>query len=866
MKKKEKNPSTVKGNKKFLKIQFTNNNKNVQMKPKQRLNNSMDRKKNNSIYLSTDQNKNLIKERIQNNRIHLTKQRKDKTTLNNSSYTKSRSIKTNKVKEYENTLNKLNEDSINEREKENIFYSKLNKEKEKSRSNTYKREKAMRSKSNYIKPSKVNNSKNTKKDNNSKESKESSDESSEQNSDDSSVDEVRKEDDMLYRTLYRPSLARNSLLFGIERLKDKDKDKEKKDKDLSDSKENIMPHPISQFIMNSSNLNHNKKANNNAKKSSLYKNGNKTQIINESEDSREYRKKVDSYNDSTIYFTKSFGYLSNERVVDLYVIDTEGEEPIVSSRNKRKINKKTNIFKEIKIEKYDKFHPLRKEKLTGFVLIRKSKGKIVYDIELEDNIDKINEILKNKEIMIKNEIIQFITLKQINDYENDIKKNNAIISRLLNDLKQKDSSLEKIEDKDKDQISTLKAKIDELNKIIYNQQDELNQNIREFKQVKLAYDLLQDTLEKEKKEKEPTQEQLYKIKIKAQMQKEEENDKKAIKEIKTRIKKYKDELKKVPTNESSRRVSIVSLLPEESNLKGNKSPKRKYMTSKDVNEQNNNDDINPKPDSSEDDDAELNNFGDDEKDPKKRKMKDAVNRFKKKYHEVIKEEKRIKKQKEKEEREREENEEKELEDENYEYNREYLEQKEREERERREKEEKEREERERQRKEKEEKERKEKEERERRDRRDRERREGEERERKERAKKIKEEQKRKENEKKEKEKKIKEEQIRKENEKKDKGNKIKEEQIRKENEKKEKINGPGQNKMMGGNFAKMLANKLKNAPPGGKKVSYAPKFSSKICLPIIERNPDMAELLENNPLKGMKGRKKPTKKLFIEEE
>ena len=72
--------------------------------------------------------------------------------------------------------------------------------------------------------------------------------------------------------------------------------------------------------------------------------------------------------------------------------------------------------------------------------------------------------------------------------------------------------------------------------------------------------------------------------------------------------------------------------------------------------------------------------------------------------------------------------------------------------------------------------------------------------------------------------------------------------------------------MMGGNFAKMLANKLKNAPPGGKKVSYAPKFSSKICLPIIERNPDMAELLENNPLKGMKGRKKPTKKLFIEEE
>ena len=36
---------------------------------------------------------------------------------------------------------------------------------------------------------------------------------------------------------------------------------------------------------------------------------------------------------------------------------------------------------------------MRNEKLTGFVLIRKSRGKRVYDIELEDNIDKIKEIL-----------------------------------------------------------------------------------------------------------------------------------------------------------------------------------------------------------------------------------------------------------------------------------------------------------------------------------------------------------------------------------------------------------------------------------------------------------------------------------------
>jgi hypothetical protein len=644
----------------------------------------------------------------------------------------------------------------------------------------------------------------------------------------------------------------------------------------------------------------NKKYNSNEKKNTLYnnyKNNTRSNIRKDSEDSKEYRRKIDSYNDSTIYYSKSFGYLSNERAVDLYVIDTDGEEPNVSTRNKRKINRKRNIVKEIKIEKFDKYHPMRNEKLTGFVLIRKSRGKRVYDIELEDNIDKINEILKNKEIMIKNEIIQFITLQQLNNYEKEIRNYSGKISRLQNDLRKKDSSLEKIEDKDKElekemeeQISTLNAKIEELNKIIFNQQEELDKNIREFKQVKLAYDLLQDSIEKEKNGKEPTTEQIYKLKKKTQLQKDEENNQKTIKEIKEikiRIKKYKDELKKVPTNEGSRRVSIVSIKHDDSNVKVNKSPRKKQMISKDIKDviELKENPINPQGGSSDDDDnIELYNLGEDEgKDPKKRKMKNAVNRFKKKYHDVIKEEKKLKKQKEKEEREREENEEKELEDDNYENKEEYLkEQKEREERERREKEEKEREERERkekeemERREREERERREKEERERREREERERREKEERERREREEKErreKEERERREREERERrereerererERKEKEEKERKE---KEKERKEKEKKIKEENEKKEKGVRPGQNKMMGGNFAKMLANKLKVAPPGGKKVGFAPKRGSITKPPIIEKNVDMVELLENQPFKGRKGRKKPTKKLFVEEE
>ena len=886
MKKKELNTSTSNGRKKFLKITFTNKKKNLQLKQKQRLNKSMDKKKNIGIYLPTEPSKFIIEERNQNNRIHLTKQRKDKNNINSSSYIKSRSIKSNKVKEYENTLNKLNEDSTNEREREkekekerekekekdfDFLYFKFNKEGGKQRSNTYKQENDMMYKRN-IKSSKINNSKNPKKKD---ESKENLYESKNKKDEDSSDDDMRNEDDILYRTLYRPSLTKKTMLFLNY--------KKEKDKELSDSKEKTVSHPTSQLILSSNNPNE--------KKSSLSnndKNNSRSNYKLESDDSKDFRRKIDSNNDSKIYYSKSFGYLSNERTIDLYIIDTDGEEPNVSGRNRRKINRRRNIVKEIKIEKFDKFHPVRNEKLTGFVLIRKSNGKRVYDIELEDNIDEINEILKNKEIKIKNEIFQFITLQQLNNYEQEIKYYKGKISRLQSDLKQMDLSLEKSGNKDKDlekekddQISALKAKIEELNKIIFNQQEELDHNIREFKQVKLAYDLLQDSIEKEKNGKEPTPEQVYKLK-KAQIQIEEKNDQKTIKEMKIRIRKYKDELKKEPTNENSRRVSKASMHNDDPNLKDIKTPRKKQMVSKDIKELKENENpVNPQADASDDDDKiELYNLGED-KDPRKRKLKNAVNRFKTKYQDVIKEERKLKKQKEKEEREREENEEKELEDENYENQEDYLkEQKEREERERREKEEKERKERER--KEKEEKERREREERERKEREERERKEKEERERREREEmeerereretKEREERERREREEKEKERKErkkredKEKKEREEKERKKKEKKIKEEELRKQNEKKEKGTRPGQNKMMGGNFAKMLANKLKAAPPGGKKVGSANKNSVIPKPPIIERNVDMAELLVNQPFKERKGRKKPAKIIFVEEE
>ena len=702
--------------------------------------------------------------------------------------------------------------------------------------------------------------------------------------------------DFLYKAMYKTNIDNKG--YSIENMSTPDSQKVQKNNDISKSKENPISQPAgSQFAISMERTDDiiydigDKKIHSNINKSYKYdyKSSNDRKDSDDSTQKKYYetQNKKTNYNSGSNYERPSTSTYSSripdnfvdERTVDLYVIDTDdGEEPIISSKYKKRIDRTRNKIKEIQIEKYDSKTPIRDEKLTGFVLIRKNKGKKIYDVEFEDNIDKINEILRNKKVMIKNEIIQFTTLTKLSNYDRDIKTYTDKISRLQNDLNKKDYSKPRDNDnKNNDyekQISELKSKNLELNKIIFQQQDELDENIREFKQVKLAYDQLKDSIEREKierekmekeKEKEKEREQQIKeepSKIKkkaAQMQLDENNDQKAIKEMKLRIKKYKDVLK----NPDEKNKMPFTYRQDDPNAKVNQSPTKKRHKAAIENAQNKDNqpqgtEPSQNPDEDEDDDIGEYVLGDeDAKDPKKRKMKNAVNRFRKKYHEVIKEEKKIQKEKEKEEKEREENEERELEDENYQEEKE-REERERQEKERREREEKERKEREeferreRERKEREEKERKEREERERK-----------ERERKERERKEREERERKERERKEREKRDREEKERKERERKE-----REERERKEREKKDNkpaMGGARAGGKMGVNFSKMLAEKLKMAPPGAsKKGAGAPKVDSKP--PIMDKNVDMVKLLEDQPFQGRKDKKKPTRKVFVIED
>ena len=802
------------------------NKKEASTKSKQMLNKSMEKKKKVGISLTTETNKNsTIEVKNDKDKISIVKPiKKDRGEHQKSSSMTNRSIKSTKSKEYDNKLNEDNDYEI-EKTKEYDYFSYKEKPKPKT-----------------TKP----------------------------NEDNTSEGAGKEKGDFLYNTMYKTNVDSNKG-SNLDNLKTPDTQKTKKDKDIYTSKEKPVEQPPgNQFVISMERTDDitydigDKKIHSNIKKNYQYNNyktnNDKNDYKIDSEDSKaqkysDNQYKKNNYNSgssydrpsTSTYSSKTPNNFINERTIDLYVIDTDGEEPVVSTRNTKRIDRTRNKIKEVQIEKYDAKTPIRDEKLTGFVLIRKSKGKRIYDVEFEDDIDKINEILKNKKVMIKNEIIQFVTLTKLSNYDRDIKNYTDKISRLQNDLNKKDYSKGRDNNDDKyrdyeKQISALKSKNDELNKKAYKLQDELDENIREFKQVRLAYDQLKDSIEREKLEKEKLErekmekekkekeqvvkEEPSKIKKKAaQMQHDEDNDQKAIKEMKLRIKKYKDVLR----NPDEKNKIPFTYRQDDPN-KGNISPtKKRHKANIEVPENKDSQVIDTQPAEEEDDEIGEYVLGDeDAKDPKKRKMKNAVNRFRKKYHEVIKEEKKAQREKEKEEREREENEERELEDENYQEEKERQE-REREELERQERERKEREERERKERERKEKERKEREERE-----------------------------RKERERKEKEKRDREEKERKEREK-------------KEKDKKDNKPAMGGARMgggkMGGNFAKMLADKLKVAPPGGtKKGAGGAKRDSISKPPIIEKNVDMVKLLEEQPIHTRKDKKKPTRKVFVIED
>ena len=167
-----------------------------------------------------------------------------------------------------------------------------------------------------------------------------------------------------------------------------------------------------------------------------------------------------------------------------------GKEKYNDNKNRKNENK--FIFdneKDIIDYIYNKFEEERKKKsyfnrklrFTGFVLSKKYKGKNLYDVRIEDDINKINQQLKVEKVLIGDKQVEFnfIDDKKENNCKdnNDINNNNVLIEenkqlKLEREkLNKKDSvknELIKKLDKEKqnfiEEIEKLKNEIEELKK------------------------------------------------------------------------------------------------------------------------------------------------------------------------------------------------------------------------------------------------------------------------------------------------------------------------------------------------------------------------------------------------------------------
>jgi hypothetical protein len=508
----------------------------------------------------------------------------------------------------------------------------------------------------------------------------------EEDYDDDDEEEEEKDNDLIYRTLYRSSNKNgDKIKEKDEKYKEKEKEKElnnqsvKIDKNLNNNFDIAMEQ--------TDNLHYN----NEDKKIYINAYNNKTKPHKRSikrPKNKPKENKIDYNNineNENLYSPKTYEkrkIIENvvydpERVIDLFIIDDDYDFKFLT-KTKKKINRKNNKFREIIIENFEPNMPTKKEKFTGFIFIRKSKGKKMYTLELPDDFEQINEILKNESIMIKNQLIQMIPMNKIQalinqaqtQAQNEIKKS----QNEKNLEKELEKEKELIKDKER-QLTLLKNKNEELNNTMKKQMKQIAQYEKDMKNIKFNHEQLKDSfqaLEQENKSLK-SQVQAQRIRRKSiEMQIEEESNQRNLQEMKDRIQKYKNDLRKPSMAEEKEKekhrksaldppCSQVLQEKEKEKTKNkssikdmiqafeNKKKEEKVIVKEKEKEKDNGEEKDKKVEEEENYEDDYNYDMYDERDPKAKKMKKAMARFRKKYKDIIIENKKSQKQKEKEE-------------------------------------------------------------------------------------------------------------------------------------------------------------------------------------------------------------------------
>ena len=156
------------------------------------------------------------------------------------------------------------------------------------------------------------------------------------------------------------------------------------------------------------------------------------------------------------------------------------------------------IKKKIREEKDNEYNK-GKVKYNYFILTKKFHGKILYEIGLENDLDKINDILRKENVEVEHEPVAFITLKELNQLKTG--ENNEEIEKLKNE----------IENLNQDNLK-LKEELEKINQENKKLQKDLD--IASYQNKKLnnknndEYEKLREEIEKMNKENEKLKKRL----------------------------------------------------------------------------------------------------------------------------------------------------------------------------------------------------------------------------------------------------------------------------------------------------------------------------------------------------------------------
>ena len=152
----------------------------------------------------------------------------------------------------------------------------------------------------------------------------------------------------------------------------------------------------------------------------------------------------------TFQLNENINEIKSKQINDLVRICQNEKIEILNQKNSENTKEHKFVFeKEEDIIEYvyNKFEEERKKKnyfnrklrFTGFVLSKKYKGKNLCDIRIEDDINQINQHLKNENVLINDKRVEFKYIGDMN-YINILEEENKKLKEEIDNLRKKDNA------------------------------------------------------------------------------------------------------------------------------------------------------------------------------------------------------------------------------------------------------------------------------------------------------------------------------------------------------------------------------------------------------------------------------------------